>query len=142
MEVSAATVINKPIDDVWALVGDPAKWPSWLDGVTDVPVAEGAITVGTVLEFRWKGRAVRSEITQYEAGRVIAFAQSQASYDFREAFTVEAVDGGTRVSVTMGFEPTVLWMKIVAALATPLKGPLMSGPLKKALGALELAVSA
>jgi hypothetical protein len=43
----------------------------------------------------------------------------------------------TEVAFTMGFEPTVWWMKVVAVVVVPIKDRLMGRPLRRELERLR-----
>ena len=142
MEHTESVVIDHPVSAVWALVGDVNSWSRWLPDVTYFsPLAEGETKVGAVLEYKFRGRAVRAKITGLEPERLIAIHSSEKSYEFDERISLEPEGDGTRVSVTMGFEPTALWARAMAVLIVPFKGIILGRPLKKELAALSAAVA-
>ena len=143
MQHTESVVIDRPVGSVWALVGHVNSWSQWLPDLTDFsPLAEGETKVGAVLEYKFRGRTVRAEITGLEPERLIAIQSSEKSYEFDERISLEPEGDGTRVSVTMGFEPTALWARALAVLIIPFKGIVLGRPLKKELEALSAAVAA
>ena len=53
---------------------------------------------------------------------------------------LESLGDQTRVTFTMGFEPTVWWAKAGSALLTPLKDRMLGKPLRKELATLKSVV--
>ena len=104
MEITDSTVINRPIDEVFALAGDPAKDASWATVMvesyrtSDGPLEKGA-TLVQVLRFLGKRIAARCEITEYEAERRLGFTMVAGPNKGAHERTFEAVDGGTRVTM-------------------------------------------
>ncbi len=143
MQHAETIIIKRPGADVWALVGDPRTWETWVPGVTDVRLeGDGAPSVGTGLSYGWRGKRQDTTVSAFEAGRLIGIAGSEKNYDFSETIALGETFGGTRVTVTMGFEPTVWWGSILAILMLPVKGRWPGMTLRKDLQALRAALDA
>ena len=144
MQHTDSVVIDHPVGAVWALVGDVTSWSEWIPDVSGLsPLAEGGTNVGAVLEYEFRGRAVRAEITGLESERLFAIHSPDKGYDFDEVITLEPEGEGTRVSVTWRFEPTALWVRAVMVLIVPFKGIMRGrGTAKTKLAALSAAVAA
>ena len=145
MQHTDSVVIDHPVGAVWAILGDVNSWSEWIPDVSGLsPLAEGETKIGAVLEYEFRGRAVRAEITGLEPERLIAIHSSVGkSYDFDEVITLEPEGDGTRVSVTWRFEPTALWVRAVMVLIVPFKGLFRGrGTAKAKLAALSAAVAA
>ena len=142
MRTSASSVIDKPVKHVWSHVGDPAKWPTWVEDVAEVRAdAQDELGVGSILEYQWRGNDVKAEITHYESERIIGIHSSERLYEFFESFALRPANGGTEATMTIGFEPTAFWMQSLAVILWPLKGLLLGRPIKGTLAALGRAVS-
>jgi carbon monoxide dehydrogenase subunit G len=144
MERTDSVLIDHPVGAVWAILGDVNRWPEWIPDVSGLsPLAEGETKVGAVLEYEFRGRAVRAEITGLEPERLLAVHSPDKGYDFDEIITLEAEGDGTRVSVTWRFEPTVLLVRAVMVLIVPFKWLFRGrGTAKAKLAALSAAVAA
>ena len=143
MEHSASIVIDRPASVVWDLAGHPQAWQEWNDELADVRVdGDGALQRGSVVHYRWRGREVTADVTDYEEGRRLAIHSSQGSYEFRESFQLEPAGDRTTVTKTMGFTPTAWWARALAVLLIPLKPLVLGRPLKRELRTLRDAVAA
>jgi uncharacterized protein YndB with AHSA1/START domain len=127
--------IARPAEVVWTLVGDPAAWPRWAGDLDDVRV-HGELAVGTTITYRYRGRGVAVTLTRYQPTTLVEIAGSEKSYELRESIALNAGDGATTVSITMGFEPTATWTRLVAPLFVPLKGVVLGRSLRRSLHAL------
>ena len=143
MQHSETMVINRSEAEVWALVGDPQTWETWIPGVTDVRIEDGsAPAVGIGLSYTWRGKRQDTTIAVFETQRAIGVATSEKNYEFSETIVVRETLGGTGVTATMGFEPTVWWATFLAIFMLPIKGLLLGRPLRKELEALRAALGA
>lgn len=130
--------IAKPAAVVWALVGDPRAWPQWAGDLDDVQV-HGELDVGTKITYTYRGRSVAVTLTAYEHERLVEIAGSEESHGMRESIALHADDAATEVSITMGFEPTARWARLVAPLFVPFTGVLLGRGLRRSLHALRRA---
>ena len=143
MQHSETMVISRTEAEVWALVGNPQSWETWIPGVTDVRIeGGGAPSVGIGLSYSWRGKRQNTTIAVFETQRTIGVASSEKNYDFSETIVVRETLGGTGVTVTMGFEPTVWWATFLAIFMLPIKGRLLGRPLRRELEALRAALAA
>ena len=114
MEISSSTVINRPIAEVFALAGDPAKDSSWATVMvesrmtSDGPIEKGAQLV-QVLRFLGKRVEAQCEVTEYEPDHRVAFTMVAGPNRGANERTFEAVDGGTRVSMVTRGDSTGLF---------------------------------
>ena len=143
MKHAESIIINRPGAEVWALVGDPQSWGKWVPGVTDVQMeGAGAPAVGAGLSYIWRGERQDTKVAAFEAGRTIGIASTEKNYEFSETIALRETFGGTEVTVTIGFEPTVWWASFLAMFMFPVKGLTLGRPLLKMLNALRAAVEA
>lgn len=137
MQHSETIFIQRPVADVWALVGSPSTWPDWLPGVQDANVEGGTPAVGARMTFSFRGNPQDTRMSVYEPERALGFTSSQSRYDFAESFTLEPQGDATTVTMTMSFQPTTWWMKAFSVLLVPIKGFALGSSLKKELRALK-----
>jgi len=92
LEIS--TVINRPVDQVFAFLADPAKQPMWQSNLLEIEqLTDGPMRVGTrIRELRRLGRRP----TAYQA-EVTAFVLNQR-------FALQVITG-PRVTLSYAFEP-------------------------------------
>ena len=141
MQHAESIVIKRPEAEVWALVGNPQSWETWIPDVTEVRIeGGGAPSVGTALSYTWRGKRQDTTVAAFETERVMGVASSQKNYEFSETIALRETFGGTEVTITVGFEPTVWWASFLAIFMPPIKGLMLGRPLRKELQALRVAV--
>ena len=97
----------------------------------------GELAVGTTITYAFRGRSTAVAITGYEPRRYLEISGSEKSYVMRESIALEADDASTTVSMTMSFEPTAAWARLVAPLFAPFAGIVLGRSLGRSLGALR-----
>jgi|SRR5439155_9203306 len=111
VRIDSTVLIDRPVEDVYALVLDFEQIPTWdPDTQTVVKITEGPVGVGTKFQFeqdvRGKRRTSTTRITALEPNRTID-AEAQIGPKFspmiRMTFTPE--DGRTRLTVQGEGEP-------------------------------------
>ena len=142
MQHTETITIGRPSEDVWAYVGDVRSWPKWLEDVSDVDVQSGEMAEGTQLSYKFRGRETHPTITAYEQGQMLGIAASERGYEFAESIRLHSDGDQTEVSFTMGFEPTVWWMKGLAAALSPFKRTVLGRSMRKEMRSLKTAVEA
>jgi len=105
IEFDAEVTINRPVDEVFAVIADLQKAPDWEIGVLNVNVtAAGPVEVGTTFTKTLKMGPSKVDgkchNTRFEDGQVLAFALDSGPLDCVGEFTVEAVSEGTRLRST------------------------------------------
>jgi uncharacterized protein YndB with AHSA1/START domain len=108
LEIS--TVINRPVEEVFAFLSNPENGPKWSSGSSDVTITSaGPIGVGTTYRSirTVLGRRIESDgvVTAYEPNRSYATKSTSGPFPVEGRMTFERVDGGTRVSGTLVGEP-------------------------------------
>ena len=136
---SESVRITKPVDAVWELVRDPGAWPRWAGDLRNVRV-QGDLAPGALITYTYRGRPVSVTLSALERERLLEIAGLEKHYEMRERIVLEADDGSTKVSISMAFEPTARWARVVAPLAVPFKGVLLGRALRRSLRALQTAV--
>jgi uncharacterized protein YndB with AHSA1/START domain len=104
-KLEISTVINRPVEEVFAFLSDYEnlpKWSSLSDGVKKT--SAGHIGVGTtyrtVVKFLGQRIEGETEVTEYEPNRSLAHRAKSGPFPVENRTTFERVAGGTRVSFT------------------------------------------
>jgi uncharacterized membrane protein len=105
-----STVINRPIEDVFAVLSKVENNPKWSSAALEAEqTSAGPIGVGTTLRFvgRFLGRRVesRSVVTQFESNRQFGWQSSAGPFPMQGSLTFERVNGGTRVNSVFEAKP-------------------------------------
>ncbi len=108
LEIS--TVINRPVEEVFAFVSNPENYPKWVSGSSEVTITSaGHIGVGTTFRsvVTFLGRRIESEVefTEYESNRSYAQKTTSGPIPIQSRVTFERVDGGTRFTNHQVAEP-------------------------------------
>ena len=104
INVEVSTVINRPVEDVFAYVANFENHPKWETDFQDVKLLTStAGGVGTTYQclLKFPGQTVPSkfEITDYELNRKIAFVGEPAGPATpKGSFLFEPVEGGTKIT--------------------------------------------
>jgi uncharacterized protein YndB with AHSA1/START domain len=109
-KLETATVINRPVEEVFALLSNPENYPKWSSSTSDVKItSEGPIGVGTtyrsVVTFLGRRLEGETEFTEYEPNRRIAQKSKSGPFPIENQSTLERVEGGTRINFTTDAQP-------------------------------------
>jgi uncharacterized protein YndB with AHSA1/START domain len=109
-KLEISTVINRPLEEVFAFVSNPENYPKWLSSSTEVKItSRGPVGVGTtfrpVVTFLGRRMEGESEVTEYEPNRVYATKSKSGPFPVENRSTFERVEGGTRITFTAAAEP-------------------------------------
>ena len=141
IELMNEVYINRPLEEVWSYVGDPARWHTWRDAMTGpaVKLDEGEIQVRTKFDYQsaFMGRTVEAEfeVVAYEPQYQIA-VETDVPMSVRLAFRCENDGGGTRV-----IQETKGQVGGFFGIAEPLVRPLMKRQFQKDLDKLKAVLS-
>jgi len=102
--IEASVVINRPLEEVFAFVGNIENNPQWQSSVLESrATSEGPIGVGTTYRYvsQLLGRRIETdgEITEYEPNRKYSFKSTSGPFPIEGGFTLEAAEGGTKVTL-------------------------------------------
>lgn len=139
MEHSQTGVIDRPVEQVWALAGDPRAWPAWAPDISDVHVDQ-ALAPGSRVSLRTRGRQSHATVSEYVAQRAFGIRASEQRFEFWESISLAPSGSRTQVTVRMGFAPKGFLFSALALLAWPFKRWLIGRPLRHDLAALQAAV--
>jgi uncharacterized protein YndB with AHSA1/START domain len=96
-------IIDRPIEEVFAFIGDQTNTPQWQAGLVEVRrTTEGPIGVGTkhtfVRTFMRRRLEADNEYVAYEPNKLITFKTTTGPVRLLASYLFEAVAGGTRVT--------------------------------------------
>jgi uncharacterized membrane protein len=108
--VEVSTTINRPVEDVWAVISNVEDNPKWSSAALEAKkTSPGPIGVGTTARLvgKFLGRRIESEsvITEFEANRRFSFESKSGPFPIHNVTTVEQDGAGTRVNVMFDIEP-------------------------------------
>ena len=101
-KVELSIVINRPIEEVFAFLGNFENNPKWQSSSVEAKkITEGPIGVGTTFQAITTilGRRIntKQEIIDYESNRIVARKTISGPFPFETRAEFERVEGGTRV---------------------------------------------
>ena len=108
--IEISTVINRPVEEVFAFASNYENNSKWISGVIEVKkTSEGPIGVGTTYRtvLTFLGRRVESEAecTEYEPNRRYAMKSTSGPFPVENRTTFERAEGGTWVTFSTVAEP-------------------------------------
>jgi len=110
LKIETSTVINRPVEDVFAVASNPEGYVKWSPGLVEVKrISEGPVGVGTTWRLVRQALGQRLEgdlkLTEYDLNRKFTLDSKSRPFPGKARWTFNAVDGGTRVSVLIQAEP-------------------------------------
>ena len=120
IKVEESTVVNRPIEEVFAFLADQTNAPRWQSGLLEVRrTTEGPLGVGTkhtaVRKFMGRRLEATNEYVVYEPNKEITFKGTANSAAFQHSYFTEYVAEGTKVISRMEMQSKGLF-----GLAEPL----------------------
>jgi uncharacterized protein YndB with AHSA1/START domain len=122
MHVENTITIERPIEEVFEYVSTPENDPTWVSAsIRNQRTSPGPMRVGMTIEEDVKifGRTSRDtwEVTEYEPPTVIAYrATSGLLSGGVVCLRCEPVEGGTRLTHAVEYEPRGIYYKTIAPL--------------------------
>jgi uncharacterized protein YndB with AHSA1/START domain len=122
MHVENTITIERPIEEVFEYVSTPENDPTWVSAsIKNQRTSPGPMRVGMTIEEDVKifGRTSRDtwEVTEYEPPTVIAYrATSGLLSGGVVRLRCEPVEGGTRLTHAVEYEPRGIYYKTIAPL--------------------------
>ena len=106
IRVEKSGIIERPVEEVFAYIGDQTNAPAWQSGLVEVRrTTEGPIGVGTkhtlARMFMGKRMEADNEYVAYEPNRRIAFKVTSGPMRAEASYLFEAVPEGTKVTSTI-----------------------------------------
>lgn len=129
MRVTESVVVDRPPEDVWAVIADLDTHTSWRPALREFrQVSDGPLAVGTrireVLEWRGREIVIDDLVTALEPPDRFGIRGSWKAADFEMTLALEPADTGTKVTMDWPLYPKSFLMKIAA--------PFMGGAMRKA----------
>ena len=123
MRVSSTVTIDRPLEDVFAYVADYRNDPAWRPEVKEMrylseePVGVGIHALET--SVLWGRRLVTETlISAYDPNRRLDWDFVSGPFRVRGSRTFEAVDGGTRVTSELEWNPAARLARMAAPAMT------------------------
>jgi len=96
-------IVDRPIEEVFAYIGDQTNTPAWQAGLLEVKrTTEGPIGVGTkhtfVRKFMRRRMEADNEYIAFEPNKRIAFKTTSGPVRVEASYDFESVGDGTRVT--------------------------------------------
>src|SRR5262245_44747387 len=109
LKIEISAVINRPVEEVFAVASSPETYPKWSPGLIEVrKISDGPIGIGTTwrLVRQVLGQQLEGdlEFTEYEPNRKYTLDSKSRPFPGEARWTFDAVDGGTKVSVFLEAE--------------------------------------
>jgi len=138
MKITERIQIDKPPEDVWAVVSDPSTHTAWRPALVEFrQVSDPPLAVGSHIreKIRWRGRTIEIDdvVTALEPPRRLGMRGGWKAADFELDLLLEPRDGGTLASFDWSFRPKTLLMR----LTTPLLSRTLRGATKDELAGLK-----
>ena len=103
IKLESNTVINRPIEEVFAFVTDSEKMSQWMSELVEAKqTSEGPVGVGTTISAvaNVMGRRIENiqEVVAYEPNSKYTIKATSGPVANEDAFTFDSVAGGTNVT--------------------------------------------
>ncbi len=138
MKITERIHIDRPPEDVWAVVSDPSTHTAWRPALVEFrQISEGPLEVGSRLreKIRWRGREIVIDdvVTALDPPRRLGIRGGWKPADFELDFLLYPESGGTLASFDWTFLPKTLLMRV----ATPFLGRTLRNSTKDELAGLK-----
>jgi len=132
-----SSIIDRPIEEVFAFVGDQTNAPQWQSGLVEVRrTSDGALGVGTthtfVRKFMRRTMEADNEYVAYEPNKRVAFKTTSGPVRLEASYLFESTGGGTRLTSRIEMDASGFM-----SLAEPLIAAGLKREMKTAFGVLK-----
>ncbi len=129
MRVTESIRIERPAEDVWAVVSDLDTHREWRPAIVELTqLDEGPLAVGSRLRevLRWRGRTLELDdvVTALEPPRRLGITGGWSAAEFDLELLLEPNGDGTLVTMDWPLRPKSLLMRVAA--------PFLGGTMRKA----------
>lgn len=124
--VEGTVVFARPIDEVFAYLGDQTNAHEWQAGIvearrtTDGPPRVGA-THSLVRTFMGRRMEATNVYTAYEPNKLIAFRSTSGPVPFEASYVLESTATGTKVTGRLVMRPAGLYRLMAPLMAAMLR---------------------
>jgi uncharacterized membrane protein len=103
IKVEKTGVVDRPIEEVFAYIGDQQNAPRWQAGLVEVKrLTDGPPGLGTkhaiVRNFMGRRMEASNEYVAFEPNKLITFKSTSGPVAFEASYLFESVAGGTKVT--------------------------------------------
>lgn len=106
MDMRATTLINRPTEDVYRFVSDPANDVHWRTGVTDSGLtSEPPLRLGSNGYATAGNQTSRWSVTAITTGSSVDWELTEGPFAGTGGYRLEGVDGATRFTLLADVEP-------------------------------------
>ncbi len=145
MQASASVDIERPIEQVWELASGIERMPEWTRGVSEPRMtSEGGMALGATFVSKYTHRDesfdVDYEVTEYDPPRRRQISSLDGPFPFTGTLTLEAIEGGTRVTNAVRAGSDALITSVMFVLLRPLLRRGMRNQLQRELENLRALV--
>ena len=140
IKVENSGIINRPIEEVFAFVGDQTNAPQWQSGLVEVRrTTDGPLRVGTTHTFvrNFMGRKMEAsnEYVAYEPNKRITIKSTSGPVRVEASYLFEATAKGTKVTGVMEMQTAGLLRLVEPLIAASVRreGKAAAGVLKDLL---------
>lgn len=132
-----SSIINRPIEEVFAYVADLRHSPEWQSGLLEVrKTTDGPQGIGAQFAFvrKFMGRKMEAsvEYVRYEPNRIVTFRSISGPMPIESSYLFEAAPEGTKVTSTVEMHP-----RGFITLAEPLIAASLRREMEAAFGELQ-----
>ena len=101
LKIETSTVINRPVEEVFAVASNPEDGPKWSPGLVEVKkTSEGPIGVGSTYRLvrMFLGQRIEGdmELTEYEPNQKFTQDSKSRPFPVEARWTFDAVEGALR----------------------------------------------
>ena len=140
MRATATTLLDRPVQEVWAFVSDVETMAAWVEGVSDVEPPADGLNVGarfsSSYSYRGKTFDVDYEVTAVDPPTRLDIRSTEGPFPFEGTLRLTPVDGRTRVSNTIDAGSDGLATTLIFTLLGPIMRRVMRRQLATELDAL------
>ena len=109
VRVEVSTTVNRPVQEVFAVLSDASKNPRWASGISETTkTSDGPIGVGTTWHGvgKFLGRRIESDTkyTEFEPDRKVT-SELTTPFPMTITYSFESAADGTRVEQVVEAEP-------------------------------------
>jgi uncharacterized membrane protein len=107
--------INAPAEKIWALIDRLEEWPQWMPSIKKIEkVSQGPLTAGSQLSIKakvsWLPVTLLMTITEFVSERTVVLEGKALGTKLIRFYTLEPVDGKTRVTVGGDVSGILSWL--------------------------------
>lgn len=130
-KIEHTLVIKRPIEEVFAYIVEVGNYPSWAEKIVEArQTSEGPVEAGTTCYVvnQSMGKKLKHDfvVSEYELNKKYIAKSTSGPFPMELGYTVEPVDGGTKVQVVSQAELRGLFK---------MAGPLLNRMLRKQIEA-------